>query len=243
MRDHRVESFEAFHRYVTEQIAERGPKHDRAIFRGVANSDWTLIPKAGRELRMLRPEVRRKWEVRVFRTFKRRAAPYVGDWKPSSDWDWLALAQHHGLPTRLLDWSHNPLVALYFAVEPDAVEDAAVYVCRPGRSIDSRSRSPGPFKVGKVRKFSPPHLAPRIETQAGLFTVHPQPQRDYVPSGLVKITIPGAKRSKLRRILYDYGITRASLFPGLDGLASEIASAVKYGYVLRPGELLAKDNG
>jgi hypothetical protein len=135
------------------------------------------------------------------------------------------------------------LVALYFAVEPDGVEDAAVYVCRPGRSIDSRAGSLGPFEVGEVRKFSPPHLAPRIETQAGLFTVHPEPECDYAPSGLVKITIPGPTRSMLRRALYDYGITHASLFPGLDGLASEIAAAVKYGYVLRREELFAGGNG
>src|SRR5262245_17272041 len=97
---------------MTQEINERGLAHDRALFRGVSKCEWTLIPKIGRVVKALNSAVRRDWETRMFRTFMRRGAPYVGNWKPSTDWDWLALAQHHGLPTRLLDWSHNPLVAL-----------------------------------------------------------------------------------------------------------------------------------
>src|SRR5690606_29182964 len=93
-------------------------------FRGQSDARWGLVPKAGRKT------FNNAYDKEIFRHWKRRA---IGLLKRNydRDIDYLAVAQHTGLPTRLLDWSHNPLIAFFFAVNENENIDGAIYAYKP----------------------------------------------------------------------------------------------------------------
>ena len=81
----------------------------------------------------------------------------------------------------------------------------------------------GPFAVTEVRKFIPAHVSERIIAQSGLFTVHPSPTVAMDSDTLEKIVIVQDFRKAMKDVLFKYGVHRAALFPGLDGLADHIS--------------------
>jgi len=190
------------------------------IYRGLKCVDFKLIPKLG--WLELRSANLTKEELTILRLFKQRAYPYVND-RNLDEWDWLALAQHHGLPTRLMDWTRNPLVAAYFAVEEEHEGDSVIHVYKERHYIDT-TKYPDPFKRERVGKFIPNHVTARITAQAGVFTFHPDWKSEFRPTQLDRLILRDRNgfRRELKHILYKYGIHRASLFPDLDGLATHI---------------------
>jgi hypothetical protein len=78
-------------------------------FRGQSDKSWTLVPSITREKNYIDAE------LTLIKRFKQNAMPFLSN-HPETIWDWLFLMQHYGVPTRLLDWTESPLIALYFAV-------------------------------------------------------------------------------------------------------------------------------
>ncbi len=92
----------------------------RWLFRGQKDAGWSLQPSLERALeRFRRPIDQLRWCERfLLREFKRnfhRYSSYVP--LDCDDAEWLALMQHHGAPTRLLDWTYSFHIALFFAIE------------------------------------------------------------------------------------------------------------------------------
>lgn len=208
---------------VIGRLMSAGKGASRVLYRGVGDSQHMLIPKIGR----ITPKRNdcRKEERRIFEAFRREAVLYC-QVRPADDFEWLVLAQHHGLATRLLDWTKNPLVALYFAVEQidsSAANntDCAVYALRdPDRCRPEEFRSP--FSIQKVVRLDAPQLTPRIAAQSGVFTIHPEPKQPYIAPRLTKFVIERNLRRDLKDHLYRCGIHCASLFPDLDHLSQHI---------------------
>lgn len=214
MSELKIRSFLDFHNSLQKFIGRK------VIFRGVTDANThKLIPRLGRTKKGF--VAISNLETEIFRTFKEQSRPYL-DFIPNNDWEWLALAQHHGLPTRLSDWTRNPLVALYFAVERSHQGDSAIYVYECEKFINTEVHK-DPFDIEEVGKFIPAHLTLRITAQAGVFTIHPIPDEEFVDRNIELLTIAEEAREQIKKDLYLYGIHRAALFPDLDNLAEYIS--------------------
>lgn len=217
-RKETVGSFVDFHNIIETH------QGNNVVFRGVKDSKFELLPSIGR-LPIDSTKIEEAEET-IFKQFREQALPHLS-FTPRNDWEWLALAQHHGLPTRLLDWTVNPLVALYFAVEEECRTDSAVYVyadsSSPVETTKAEYHNPLRFPSEEpVLRYIPAHLTPRIIAQSGLFTTHQNVTQGFTSEQIHKIVIPNSLRNKLKQQLYRYGIHRGTVYPGLDGTSAHI---------------------
>ena len=231
------------------------------VFRGHARSSWMLESS----LERARPaKSRQADEQRLTRHFQARAHHFLAAQQvPATTLEWLALIQHHGGPTRLLDCTESPYVAAYFALEDETDGDSAIWCIdrtwcieeTRDRFVKKGARSEGEAKylpyllsidddyfrkwlfpggMNLVVPLQPRKLNERITIQQGAFLCMGNVGSSFVQNlvhgvsadraydHFIKVVFPNRIRVEALPELRRMNITRASLFPGLDGLAQSL---------------------
>jgi len=223
------------------------------IFRGQSKTRdiWPLLPKAGRngffDIKSYQCDTP-KWErldrygysspadMRAFSDWRNKAIAYRE--LPDDEWECLALAQHYGLATRLLDWTRNPLVALFFAACDNPEVHGAVYAY-PGPSLVTTHNFEG---IKDIMLYEPKPFDRRILAQKGVLTFHSNPLLPLRPAtsywtinakvnkygtDLIEFLVPAFSKNDILGDLAVLGISRSSLFPDLEGLSWELNNCHK----------------
>ncbi len=212
----------------------------RFLFRGVSDNSFELIPKISRKSSQVADLSTCKKRFENLRQYLKTFLPSYGLRFSSTEEEklWIELfhAQHYGAPTPLLDFSRNPLVALFFAVQESPNIDGMIYAIENKERkayapfvtliIDKNSKSPYSNGYYSVPFFiDPPHENERIRAQQSLFCFFPKrnlhkPLEKYEGLILTRFLVPRDKKEVLRNQLHKVGINHHTLFPDLNGLGS-----------------------
>lgn len=221
-----IESITDFIKYV-----ESTYHNDYTLFRGQPK-DRELLPPIGRDSFVPRKTLA-DTERHMLDDFRATVLPFLS-FEPKSELEWLAVAQHHGMSTRLLDWTTNPLAALWFAIRDVEENDDAVDVwCLDAneRGVVPKNISKNPLAAARCYVYRPPHVSARIVRQSGWFTLHPmktpttfralEADKKYA-AVLACVRIPQHAFADIRYSLDRYGAHEATYMPDLQGAATYV---------------------
>jgi hypothetical protein len=184
---------------------QTGRRRDSGVYRGMRDAGWPLLTSLDQLGGVNPPHTKADLEEHILRSFIRYSRPYVPS-APVNDWELLVRAQHHGLPTRLLDWSYSPLVAAHFAtLDRSATADCVVWrldwqtvhrhfnlpelalLPEDVQGLFGSAEPFTPWQLGRPPKHNktfacllePPSLDARIVAQAATFTLCTDKQRSF----------------------------------------------------------------
>jgi hypothetical protein len=230
-------------REVDSLVAETNLKW---CFRGHTSVSWDLLPRVKREY----SGEQEKYFSNEFYVRARRRHSSLPERDDAAGW--LALMQHYGLPTRLLDWTRSALIAAFFATEPyqrhmstPTGTDACIWALAPSRLNVSQGFESYwyPLDANKLRDLIVPawkgqdtttkvaaamavETDIRMQMQQGCFTVHssdiPLNQMPDCTDWLRKYVIPVDSLPLMARELEILGFRLGDLFPDLGNVATEL---------------------
>lgn len=220
---------------LVEALAAR-PEKEIVWYRGHNDSSHQLIPSLARSPKSVDAE------MTLVKRFRQNAYPFL-DMAPQTEWDWLFLMQHHGVPTRLLDWSDSPLVALWFAMQGGSdQDDACIWALQPVElnklanldpdfapdiplfGQDNELDSYLPTKLqGTLASLKPiagiaSRQFTRVVAQMGSFTItHKEqvPLQAVADGCLTQYVVPATSKKGIRKELRYLRMTTLSVFPEL----------------------------
>ena len=191
------------------RISEAFPKH---VFRGVHDAEkHRLIPKIGRNIPVTQRNELLIREQGVLRRFRELSSGLL-EMEQYSNWDLLAIAQHHGLETRLLDWTYNPLVAFFFACEKQDDKVCAVYACEAKGATTLPSDDP--FTPKGSYWFLPRHGSLRIAAQSALFSIQDDPFAEFESPSMKQFLISADLKTNIRSLLRNWASMSKTYFRG-----------------------------
>jgi hypothetical protein len=238
IRQYDITSFNQFIKILKDNSTGR-----TILFRG-QEDEWPLYSKLYRSAEKLNKlDLIYKIEKDILDNLKKS----IPKNKSMTEWDYLSLAQHYGISTRLLDWSENPFVATWFAFKncKRRSQKRIVWALQVDDSSLVDFGKDNPFQVRFIKIFKPKLLDLRIIAQESWFSIqdilffekggdglpylnsnYPLENHEEFEYNLARFVFPNSLRKEILKKLKALGITHATIFPNI----SKISKGIQFSY-------------